>query len=141
MLQEKSVAAENSCAERLLEGYSDLNLWRGAEESLTVNHVLVAGCDFYRNDVPWKLGSECQFAGETHSAVFRHENRPAARDALDHAEESAATGELRVRSHLDGGAHPRKLSGFGDDGFVGLQDEFQNRHRGASDAALHVGLL
>src|SRR5882762_4267447 len=38
---------------------------------------------------------------------------------------------------LDRARHPGKLSGLGDDGFVRLQSEFQNRHGGAYDVALH----
>src|SRR5215472_12105350 len=125
MLQEKPVTAKNSCAEGLLESHADLNLWCGAEKSLAMDHVLVPGCDLDGHDMPGKLGGERQFAGKSHGAVFRHENRSAAGHAFDYTEEPASAGELRMRSHLDRGAHPGEFSGFRDDGLVGLEDEFQ----------------
>jgi len=45
-LQKEAVAAENSCAERLLEADTDLNLRRGAEESVAVDHVFVSRSNF-----------------------------------------------------------------------------------------------
>src|SRR4029077_17337636 len=106
--------------------------------SLAVNHVVVPRRNLDGNDVPRKLGGESQFSRSSNGAVFRHENRSAAGHALDDSEETAATAELRVRRHLNGTAHPGEFSSLGDDGLVGVEDKFQNRHRRAGDAALHV---
>jgi len=55
-LQEESVASEDACAERLLEGYSDLNLRRGAEEAVAVDHEVVAGMDVDGQNVAGERG-------------------------------------------------------------------------------------
>src|SRR5580765_3956470 len=103
-----------------------------------MNHVLVARRNFHGNDVTGKLGGKCEFAGPANAAIFGHENRSAACHTLDHAEQAATTTELRVCCHLNRTAHPGKLSGFGDDGFVRFEDELQDGHGGTGDAALHV---
>jgi hypothetical protein len=58
VLQEEAVAAEDAGAERLLESDADLNLRRGAQKAVTVNHVFAAGADFNGHDVAGKLGGE-----------------------------------------------------------------------------------
>ena len=102
-----------------------------------MNHVLVARRNFDGNDVAGELGGEGQFSRGAEGAVFGHEDGAAAGDALEDAEESSAAGELGVGRHLDRAAHPGELSGFGDDGVVGIKSEFENGHGGAGDAALH----
>src|ERR1700732_2304888 len=76
------------------------------------------------NNVAGELGREREFARGANGAILSHEYRSAAAD-------------LRVRGHLNGAAHPGKLAGFGDDGFVRLESELEHRHGGAGDAALH----
>jgi hypothetical protein len=121
----------------LLEAYADLNLRRAAEEAVAVDHVVVRGGDFYGDDVAGEFGGEGKFADGALGAVFGHEDGAAAGYALEDAEEASAAGELGVRGHLDGAAHPGKFSGFGDDGLVGLEQKLENWHCGAGDAALH----
>ncbi len=72
-----------------------------------------------------------------HGAVFGHEQASSARHSFQRTEESSAPAKLGVRLHLDGAAHPGKLSGFGDHGLVRLQGELENRHGGADNTALH----
>jgi hypothetical protein len=43
--------------------------------------------------------------------------------------------------HLDGGAHPGKLAGFGDDGVIGVERKLKDGHGGSGDAMLHGKLL
>src|ERR1700674_2478441 len=63
------------------------------------------------------------------------------RHALQHAEDSSPPTKLGVRRHLDGTRHPRKFTGFRNDGLVGVKREFKYRHGGAEDATLHGRLL
>ena len=139
LLQQEAVAPENSRAQRLLEADADLNLRRGAEEAVAVNHVLVSRRDFHGDDVAGKLGREGELAGGADGAVFGHKDGAAAGHALEHAEQSSAAAELGVRGHLDRTTHPREFARFGDDGLIGFQGKFQDGHGGASDAALHGG--
>src|SRR5580658_97783 len=137
LLQQEAVAAENSGAQGLLEADADLNLRRGAEEALTVNHVFVAGRDFDGHDVAGEFRGEREFAGVADGAIFGHKNGATAGYALEHSEDASAAAELGVRGHLDRTAHPGEFSGFGDDAFVRFEGKFQNGHGGAGDAALH----
>src|SRR5579872_926048 len=93
--------------------------------------------DFDWNDVAGKFGGKGEFADCAEGAVFGHKDGAATGNAFDHAEETAATSELRVRRHLDGAAHPGKFSGLGDDRVVGIEKKFEDRHGGSGDAALH----
>jgi hypothetical protein len=67
--------------------------------------------------------------------------RSAAGDSLDDAEQASAAAKLCVRGHLDGTAHPRKLSCLRNDRLVGIENELQDRHCGSGDAGLHDGSL
>ena len=138
-LQEEAVAAEDACAEGLLEADADLNLRSGAEEAVAVDDVLVAGGDLDGDDVAGDPGGEGDFAGGADGAVLGHEERAAAGDALDGAEEASAAAVLGVGGHLDGGGHPGEFAGLGDDGVVGVEGEFEDGHGGADDAVLHGG--
>src|SRR6185437_4893383 len=120
-LEQEAAAAEDARAERLLEADRNLDLRRRAQEPVAMDHVLVPGRDFNRNDVSGQLGGERNLARRADGAIFGHEQRSAASHALQHAEEASAAGELRVRGHLDGAAHPRKFSRLGDDGLVRFQ--------------------
>ena len=137
-MQEETAAAENPCAQRLLEADGNLNLRGRAKKAVAMNHVLASWRDFNRHDVPGQLGRKRYLAGSANGAVFGHKNRAASCDALDHAKQASAPAKLRVRSHLDGAAHPRKFSCLRDDGFVGFENELQHRHCGSGDAGLHV---
>ena len=137
VLEDEAVAAEDAGAEGLLESDADLDVGRGAEEAVAVNHVFVAGADLDGDDVSRKLGGEGDFAALAQGAVFGHEERAAAGDAFDGAEDSSTSAELGVGGELDGTGHPGKLARLGDDGFVGLEDELEDGHGGADDAALH----
>src|SRR5437879_4157815 len=92
-LQQESIAAENARTERLLETNADLDLRRGAEKSLAVNHVLVPRRNLDGNDVPRKLGGESRFSRSSNGEVLRKEDRSVAGRGLgdcteisDHAE-------------------------------------------------------
>jgi len=102
-----------------------------------VNHVFATGADFDGDDMSGKFGGEGDFAALAQGAVFGHEKSAAASDTFDGAEDSAAAGELGVGGELDGTGHPGKFARLGDDGLVGLEDEFEDGHGGADDAALH----
>ncbi len=141
LLEEESVAAEDACAEGLLEADGELDLVRGAEEAVAVDEDFVAGADFDGDDVAGDAGGEGDFAGGTEGAVLGHEEGAAGGDALECAEESAAAAELGVGGHLDGLGHPAEFAGFGDDAVVVVEEEFEDGHGGAHNAALHDGLL
>src|SRR5215467_6255861 len=104
---------------------------------MAVNHVFVTRRNFDGNDVAGKFGGEGQLTGDADGTVFGHENGATAGNAPDHAKEASTAGELGVRGHLDGTAHPGKFTRLGDDGFVRFECELQNRHGGAGNAALH----
>src|SRR3984957_17784772 len=140
-LQQEAVSAENSGTERLLETDADLNLLRGTEETVTVNEIFLRRTYFNRHNVPRHLRGEGEFSGKTRRAVFSHKQRSAAGHALQDAEDSAASAKLRVRGHLDRTRHPGKFSGFGNDGLVGIKNEFEYGHGCPGDAALHDGSL
>src|SRR5436305_7006902 len=91
--------------------------------------------------MPRQLSSESHLARSAISAVLGHENRTSAGHPFQHPEQPTATGKLGVRGHLNGTAHPRQLSRFRDDRFIGIKNELQNGHGGAGDAALHKFLL
>ena len=78
-----------------------------------------------------------EFAARADGTVLGHEERAAAGYALDDAKEASPSRHLSVRGQLDGTAHPGKFAGFGDDGFVGFENEFEHRHGGADDLRLH----
>ena len=137
-LQQETVAAEDACTERLLEGDSDLDLRRGAEKAVAVDHEVVAGVDVDGQNVSGDAGSEGEFSGCAEGAVLGHEKGASSGYALECAEESSASGHLGVRSHLDGGGHPGKLASLGDDGLVRIEEELEDRHGGALDSGLHV---
>lgn len=86
---------------------------------------------------PGSFVAKASSPGAAHCAIFRHEDGATTSDTLDHAEKTSATSELRMGGHLDRTAHPGEFSGFGDDGLVILEDEFEDGHRGSGDAALH----
>jgi hypothetical protein len=102
-----------------------------------MDHVFVSRSDLNGYDVARKLGSEGKLACGADGAVLGHEDGSAAGHALQDAEDSAPATKLRVRRQLDRTAHPRELSGFGDDGLVGFEGEFQYGHGGAGDPTLH----
>src|SRR5579864_4350859 len=106
-----------------------------------MNHVVVAAADFNRENVAGNLGGEGDFAARADGPVLGHEERSTTGYALDHTEQAAASGHLRVRGELDGTGHPGKFAGFGNDGFVGFEGEFEHRHGGADDLGLHEELL
>src|ERR1700690_564269 len=85
-LQKKAVAAENSRAQRLLEGDGDLNLRCPAQKAVAMNQVLVSRRDFNRNNVSRQLGRKRDFAGNPGGAILGHENRPAPGHPLNHSE-------------------------------------------------------
>jgi len=140
-LQEESVAAEDARSERLLEADADLDLVGGAQEAVAMDHEFVAGADFDRDDVAGDAGGECDLAGCSEGAVFGHEEGAAAGYALECSEKAAASAELGVCGHLDGLAHPRKLSGLRDYAVVVVKKEFEDGHGGADNAVLHELLL
>ena len=97
--------------------------------------------NFDRHDMPGQFRGEGNPSSGADGPVLRHEPGSASRHALQHAEDSSAPTKLGVRRHLDGTGHPGKLTGFRNDGFVGVKREFKDRHGGAEDATLHGGLL
>jgi len=99
-----------------------------------MDHVFVSRRDLNRDDVSRQLGRERHLARGADGAVFGHENRAAAGYALQHTKQPSAAGKLRVRGHLDGSSHPRKLSRLGDDRLVGFENELQHGHCGSGDA-------
>src|SRR4029077_15080067 len=112
---------------------ADLDLWSGAQKAVAMNHVVVAAADFDGQDMSRNLGSEGEFAARADGTVLGHEERAAAGYALDDAKEAAASRHLSIRAQLDGTAHPGKFAGFGDDGFVGLENEFEHGHGDTDD--------
>src|SRR5580692_547885 len=141
LLQQEAVTAENPCAERLLEADADLNLRGGAEKAVTVNQVFLRWAHLDRHDCPRHLRGEGEFSREAGGAVFGHKQRSTAGHTFQDTEDSTTSAELRVRGHLDGTRHPGKFSSFGNDGFVGFEDEFEYGHGRPGDAALHDGSL
>src|SRR5271154_5833543 len=103
-----------------------------------MDEILISIAYWDRKNVPGNFGCEGEFAGRSEGAVLGHEQAAAARDPADRAQKSTSTRHLRMGGHLDGGAHPGKLSGFGDDSFVGLEDELKHRHGGTNYIALHI---
>ena len=63
LLQKEAVAAEDARAERLLEADAELDLRRGAEKAVAVNHVLVSGGDVDGKDVAGNAGGKGDLAG------------------------------------------------------------------------------
>src|SRR5579885_3276426 len=106
-----------------------------------MNHEFVSGADFDRHDVSGKFGREGEFSSGAYGPVFSHEDRPAARYALQDSKEATTAAKLRVGRHLDRSAHPGEFTSLGDDRFIGIQNEFENGHCGAVDAVLHELLL
>src|ERR1700679_1936479 len=139
LLQQEAVSAEDSGAERLLEADADLNLLGRAKKPVTVNEIFLRWTHLNRHNVPRHLRGEGKFSGKTRRAILRHEQGSAAGHALQDAEDSAASAKLRMRGHLDRTRHPGKFSGFGNDGIVRFENEFEYGHGGAGDAALHDG--
>src|SRR5262245_44323264 len=90
VLEQEAAAAEDACAERLLEADGNLNLRRGAEKAVAMNHVLVPGRDLNRHDVSRQLRRERHFARSADGAVFGHEDGAAAGHALQNAEQASA---------------------------------------------------
>ncbi len=81
---------------------------------------LVSRPDLQRQNVPWNLGREGNFAGIALRRVLGHKQCSAACDALDRAEETATAPELCMRVHGDGLGHPAKLACLGDQAFARL---------------------
>ena len=50
-LQQETISAEDTGTKRLLKSDAQLDLRRGAEKSVTVNHEFVTGGDFDGNNV------------------------------------------------------------------------------------------
>src|SRR5665213_1581286 len=136
-LQQKSIAADNACAERLLKTYANGDLRRGTEKAVPVHHELLSGHHLYRHNVAGDFGSESNFARHTVSAVFSHENAAAACHALENSKQSSAATHLSVRRHLNGSCHPRELAALRKYAFVGVELYFQHRHCGALKFGLH----
>ncbi len=112
LLQQKSVSAEDTGAQRLLEADPELNLGGRAEKAMAVDHVFQSGANLHRLDVPGNPGGEGNLAPAAHGAIFGHEQAASARYPLQRTEESAASAKLSVRLHLDGAAHPGEFSSF-----------------------------
>jgi hypothetical protein len=137
LLEKEAVATKDTCTKGLLETYTKLDGRGGAEEAVTVDEVLAAGTDFDGDDVAGDAGGEGDLAGGSVGSVLGHEERAAACDATDDAEDAATTGVLGVGGHLDGGGHPGEFAGLGDDGVVVVEGELEDGHGGAEDAMLH----
>src|SRR5277367_4026728 len=137
VLQAKPITAENACAQGLLESHADLNLRRGAEKTMTVNHVLAPGADLDGHDVAWKLGRESQLPARSRGSVFRHEKSSTSSHAANCAKNSSASAQLRVGGHLDRARHPRKFSSFGDHRLVRFKNKFEDGHGCAQNTVLH----
>ncbi len=103
-----------------------------------MDEVFAARCDVDRHNVARHLGREGDFTYAADRSIFRHEETAAAGNAFEHAHQAAAPAKLGVRGHLDGCAHPGKFTSFGYDGVIVIKQEFEDRHGGADDAALHV---
>src|SRR5579859_6299370 len=82
MLKDESASTKNSRTQRLLETDTNLNLRRRAKKPVAVNHVFMARADLDRHNVSWKFCRKRQFARRSHGAIFGHEKRSAACDAL-----------------------------------------------------------
>src|SRR5271167_3119378 len=106
-----------------------------------MDHQLAAIRDVDRDDVARNSGGEGDLSGTAVRTVFGHEEAAATGDAADGTEESSAAAHLRVCGQLDIAGHPGELAGLGDDGVVGFENEFKDRHGGADDATLHEVLL
>src|SRR5215472_17865536 len=98
-----------------------------------MNHEFMSWPDLDRHDVSGKLRCKGEFTCGADGSVFGHEDGPATGYALKDAEQATAAAKLRVRSQLDRRAHPGEFSSFGDDRFIGVQNEFENGHCGAVD--------
>src|SRR5690349_20165924 len=141
MLKDETASAKDSRAQRLLESDANLNLRGRAKKPMAVNHVFMARADLDRHNVSGKFCRKRQFARPTHGAIFGHEKRSAACDALQRAPDASSAGKLRMRGHLNRAAHPGKLAGFGNDGIAWIEDELQDRRRRAYDLVAHPSLL
>jgi hypothetical protein len=141
LLQQKPVSAEDSGTQGLLETDTELNLGRSAEKTMAMYQVLHARTHLHRLNVPRNPCSKGDLATTTHGAVFGHEQASSASHSFQRAEESTTPAELGVGLHLDGTTHPGKLTSFGNDGLVGLQNELENRQGSTDDTALHGRLL
>jgi hypothetical protein len=123
----------------IVESHPDLNLRRGAEEAVAMDHVFVSIAHRDRQMCPGTLVAKTS-SPVLRGAVLGHEQASAAGDPANRAEKTATTRHLRMCRHLNRGAHPGKLTSLGDDGVVRPEDEFEHRHRGAENIALHERL-
>ena len=139
-LQKEPIAAKDARAQRLLKSNAEFDACGSTEKTVTMDEILMAGADLNGHDVARHSGGEGNLAWRADSTILRHKERAATSDALDRAEEPTTTGVLGVGGHLDGDGHPRELTGLGDNGVVGAEGEFEDRHRGAKDAVLHKEL-
>ena len=121
------------------ETHSDPDLRRSAKETVAMDHVFVSIVHRDRQNVSGNPGCEGEFSRCSVGAILGHEQGSAARHPPDCAEKTAGARHLRMRRHLNGGAHPGKLTGLGDYGFIRLKNEFEHRHGGANNIALHEG--
>src|SRR5947209_12571464 len=77
----------------------------------------------------------------TNCAKVCTRNPPTAIHSYQYAKQTSATRELRMCSHLNRAAHPRKLARFGNNRLIRIENELQNGHRGTRNTALHKDLL
>ena len=107
----------------------------------SVRILATVRADLDRLDVPRDTGGKGNLTPGAHGAVFGHEQASPARHPFQRAEDAASPAKLSVRLHLDGVAHPGKLTGFRNYGFVRIQRALKNRHGSPDDTALHGRLL
>src|ERR1035438_9222161 len=96
LLQQKTVAAKDARAQRLLEADPDGDLRRGAEKAVPVNHVLGTLAQLDRHNVSRHLDRKRHFAAILHGAVLGHEQAAAAGHPLERAKNPAAATHLRI---------------------------------------------
>ena len=100
-MQEKAFAAEDARAKRLLEADAEFDARSGAEETVAMDKVFVARGYVDGDDVAGDSGGKSDLAGGAYGAILGHEERTAAGDTLDGAEETATACVLGVSRHLD----------------------------------------
>src|SRR4029079_13617137 len=89
-LQQEAAASENARSERLLEADTDGDLRRGAQKTVTVHEIFLAGRNLYRDNVAGNLRRERDLARILHGTVLGHKDASAAGDALEDAKQTSA---------------------------------------------------
>jgi hypothetical protein len=145
-LHDEAFAAEECDADFFLEGDADLRAHGGAEEGVLLADEFTAELvEVHRDDLAGvRRGEGDDLAAGAGGGEGGDEQRLAGEGALagghDLAEEALVL-LRRVaedRLHLDPGGHVHHAAGFGDDGLVGVEGNFDVLHLGAEDLVVDL---